>query len=194
MQSGFFAMLSRMKYINRWALMRNTEHETLSEHSLETAIIAHALAVLHNKRLGGSIDPAQTALMALYHDVPEILVGDMPTPVKYHNSELRAAFGKVETAAADRLLSMLPEDMRDEYEPLLHEVCCEQMHRIIKAADKISALIKCIEERKAGNMEFVSAEQSTLDAINAMNMPEAQIFIEQFLPGYSLTIDELGKL
>lgn len=194
MQSGFFAMLSRMKYINRWALMRNTEHETLSEHTLETAFIAHALAVLRNTRLGGSVDPAQTALMALFHDVPEILVGDMPTPVKYHSTVLRTAFGEVESAACDRLLTMLPEELRGEYEPLLREHCSEDMRRIIKAADKLSALIKCIEERKAGNMEFANAEQSTLESIKAMELPEAQIFIDEFLPGYSLTIDELGKL
>lgn len=191
MSSSFFAMLSRMKYISRWALMRNTDNETLSEHTLETAYLAHALAELHNTRFGGSVDCGRIVLMAMYHDVPEILTGDMPTPVKYFNSQLRAAYGEVERAAEGQLLCALPDDLRPCYEPLIREELHSDIeHRFVKAADKLSALIKCIEERKAGNMEFVTAEQSTLASLHRMEMPEVECFLEEFLPAYSLTLDE----
>ena len=190
MGSSFFAMLSRMKYISRWALMRNTERETLSEHSLETAVLAHALAVLRNTRFGGDVSAERVALLALFHDAPEILTGDMPTPVKYFNPRLRSAYGEVEKASGERLLAMLPEDMRPEYEPLLLSDEQSEEHRLVKAADKLSALIKCIEERKAGNLEFVSAEKATRAALERMDMPEVGCFIDEFLDAYSLTLDE----
>lgn len=189
MGNSFFAMLSRMKYISRWALMRNTKGETLSEHSLETAYLAHALAELHNRRFGGSVDTGRVALLAMYHDAPEILTGDMPTPVKYFNKQLRSAYGDVEKAACERLLSTLPDDLRPAYEPLLIEAESLE-HRLVKAADKLSALIKCIEERKAGNLEFASAEEATLRSLLAMDMPEVRCFLEEFIPTYSLTLDE----
>lgn len=194
MQSGFFAMLSRMKYISRWALMRNTERENLSEHSLETAIIAHALAVIGNVRFGRQVNPERVALLAMFHDTPEILTGDMPTPVKYYNPQIREAYGEVERTAGERMLSMLPEDMRDSYRSLLIQDENAEEHRLVKAADKISALIKCIEERKAGNREFVCAEQATEQALKAMQLPEAQVFLEEFIPAYALTLDEQGNL
>lgn len=194
MESGFFAMLSRMKFISRWALMRNTDRENLSEHSLETAVIAHALAVLRNTRFGGSVNTERVTLLAVFHDTPEILTGDMPTPVKYHNQQLRSAYGEVERAAGERLLSMLPEDMRSAYEPLLIPDEGTQEHQLVKAADKLSALIKCIEERKAGNMEFVSAEKSTRDSLERMKLPEVAEFMRDFLPAYSLTLDEQGRI
>ncbi len=194
MQSGFFAMLSRMKYISRWALMRNTERENLSEHSLETAVIAHALAVLGNERFGRQVSPERVALLAVFHDTPEILTGDMPTPVKYYNPRLREAYGEVERTAGERMLAMLPEDMRESYRPLLlqEEGTIEAL--MVKAADKLSALIKCIEERKAGNMEFVCAQRATEESLRAMNLPEADVFLEEFIPAYSLTLDEQGKM
>lgn len=194
MQSGFFAMLSRMKYISRWALMRNTERENLSEHSLETAVIAHALAVLGNQRFGRQVSPERVALLAVFHDTPEILTGDMPTPVKYYNPRLREAYGEVERTAGERMLSMLPEDIRESYRPLLlqEEGTIEAL--MVKAADKLSALIKCIEERKAGNMEFTSAQRATEESLRAMDMPEVNAFLEEFMPAYSLTLDEQGNM
>ncbi|MBQ4313054.1 MAG: 5'-deoxynucleotidase [Clostridia bacterium] len=191
MSSSFFAMLSRMKYISRWSLMRNVERESLSEHSMETAVIAHALAVLRNTRFGGNVDADRVALLALYHDISETLTGDMPTPVKYTSPQMRAAYGEVERSASQRLMLMLPEDLRGTYTELICQDEQTEEHRLVKAADRLSALIKCIEERKAGNRDFASAEKSTLDAIVAMDMPETQVFIEEFLPAYSLTLDEL---
>lgn len=193
MESGFFAMLSRMKYISRWALMRNTENETLSEHSLETAVIAHALAVLRNTRFGGSVDPSKVALLAIFHDATEIITGDMPTPIKYYSPELRSMYGEVEQAAGEKLLSMLPEELRGQYRDLLLPDEGSDEHILVKAADKLSALIKCIEERKAGNLEFSNAEATTRKAIERMSLPEAQVFMQEFLPAYSLTLDELGE-
>ena len=187
--SGFFAMLARMKYISRWALMRNTERENLSEHSLETAFIAHALAVIRRDVFGGSADPERIAVYAMYHDAPEILTGDMPTPVKYFTPGLRSAYAEVEKKAGERLLDMLPEELRPAYRDLLVPDESSYEHRCVKAADKLSALIKCIEERKAGNMEFSAAERSTLEALRAMDMPEAEYFLENFIPAYSLTLD-----
>ncbi len=192
MNSGFFAMLSRMKYISRWALMRNTEQETLSEHSLETAMIAHALAVLRNTRFGGSVNAEKVALLALFHDATEIITGDMPTPIKYYSPELRSMYGEVEQAAGEKLLSMLPDDLTEQYRDLLLPDESSEEHRLVKAADKLSALIKCMEERKAGNMEFARAEETTRAAVERMNIPEVSVFLEEFLPAYALTLDELG--
>ncbi|MBP3415168.1 MAG: 5'-deoxynucleotidase [Clostridia bacterium] len=195
MSSSFYAMISRMKYISRWALMRNTENESIAQHSLDTAVIAHALAVLRNKRFGGSVSAEKVAMLAIFHDVPEILTGDLPTPVKYYNPEIRDAYKKVEQEAGQRLLSMLPDDLCDEYRPLLFQDASDsQEHQLVKAADKISALIKCIEEEKAGNSEFASAKKATLASIEKLNIPEANEFIKEFLPAYQLTLDEQGEL
>ncbi len=192
MKSNFFAFASRIKYIHRWALMRNTTYETLSQHSYEVATLAHALAVIGNRRLGKSYDVSRAALLGLYHDVPEIITGDMPTPVKYHSGEMREAFAAVEQYASARLLSMLPDDLRTDYEPLLSDESGEaELHMLVKAADKLSAYIKCIEERKAGNSEFSDAERATEKALEKMQCPEAQIFMEDFLPAYSLPLDKL---
>lgn len=192
MSYGFFAMVSRMKYIDRWALMRNTQNESLDSHSKEVAVIAHALAVIGNKRFGKKYNPDRAAVLGLYHDAHEIITGDMPTPVKYQNDDILAAFKAVEDSANEKLLEKLPEDLREEFTGLL--TCDgedEEMKNIIKAADRISALIKCIEERKAGNTEFKEAEKATLSRIKKMNVPEAQVFIEEFLPAYELTLDTL---
>lgn len=191
-KSSFFAFASRMKYINRWALMRNTTYETLSQHSYEVATLAHALAVIGNRRLGKNYDAARAALLGLYHDTPEIITGDMPTPVKYHSGEMREAFAKVEQYAGERLLSMLPDDLRPDFEPLLTESGAEaDLHRLVKAADKLSAYIKCIEERKAGNAEFSEAEKAAKKALDHLDCPELQIFLADFLPAYSLPLDKL---
>ncbi|MBQ5800464.1 MAG: 5'-deoxynucleotidase [Clostridia bacterium] len=191
MNNSFFAMHSRMKYINRWALMRKTSEENLSEHSYDVAVIAHALALIKNLRFGGSLNIERAAFLGLYHDMPEIITGDMPTPVKYHSRDLRDAFAKVEAMASDKLLSMLPEDMREYYESAFFPREEDgYLWKIVKAADKISALIKCIEEEKAGNKEFLNAYESTKKSISEMNMPEADEFIKDFLPAFSLSLDE----
>lgn len=192
MSNDFFALVARMKYINRWALMRNTEKESLSQHSHEVAVIAHALAVISNKRLGTNFDASKAALIGLFHDTAEILTGDMPTPVKYYSPEILGAFKKVEEVATDKVLSMLPDDLRPEYENLFY--ASEEdapIWRLVKAADKLSALIKCIEEEKAGNCEFSKAREATEKSLHAMNCEAAEIFIKEFLPGYSLTLDQL---
>ena len=192
MKGNFFAFISRMKYINRWALMRNTNYETLSQHSFEVASLAHALAVIGNRRLGKNYDTARAALLGLYHDAPEIITGDMPTPVKYHSGEMREAFATVERYAGERLLSMLPEDMQPDFRPLLQEDDADaELHKLVKAADKLSAYIKCVEERKAGNSEFKEAEKTTKATLEKLGCPEAEIFTAEFLRAYELPLDKL---
>lgn len=193
MENSFYAMMSRMKYIERWALMRNTITENISEHSLEVSILAHALAVISKERLGREVNAERAALIGIYHDVTEIITGDMPTPIKYFNESIQGAFKAVEHAAAERLLGMLPEDMRRSYETLffLQEEDA-YLWKLVKAADKLSALIKCIEERKAGNTEFLSAEKSLQGVLDRMKMEEITIFLNNFLPAYDKTLDELN--
>ncbi|MBR6793231.1 MAG: 5'-deoxynucleotidase [Clostridia bacterium] len=188
--SNFFSMLFRMKYIDRWALMRNSRNETLTEHTLEVAVLAHALATLGNVRLGKAYSADRAAVLGLFHDAHEILTGDMPTPVKYQNFTIETAFKDVEKAANDTLVSMLPEDLQKIYEPLLQEEDAE-LKPLVKAADKLSALIKCMEERKTGNQEFRIAEQSTREALEKMQLQEVNIFLEEFLPAIELTLDEM---
>lgn len=189
MKSHFYAMLSRMKNIYRWGLMRNTRQENLSEHSLEAAYVAHALAVIRNRRLGGNIDAAKVAAAAMFHDTSEIITGDMPTPIKYYNSDIKSVYKDIEGVAKERLLSMLPGDLRGDYIPLFAPD--EETEKIIKAADKISALIKCIEESVSGNREFEAAKKSTVEAIKRLNLPEADIFIDEFIDSFYLPIDEM---
>lgn len=192
MNSHFYAFLSRMKYINRWALMRNTSADTLSQHSHEVSAVAYVLCVIGNRRYGKAYNGERASLLGLFHDMPEIITGDLPTPVKYFNPEIKDAYKKVEAVASEKLLATLPDDLREDFDFLFNEKESDaDLWKIVKAADKISALIKCIEERKAGNMEFVKAEQSTLEAIKNMNMPEADDFIRDFLPAYELTLDQL---
>ena len=188
----FFAMLSRMKYINRWGLMRNTRSENLSEHSLETAIIAHALAVIGNTRFGKSYDPQRAAALALLHDASELITGDMPTPGIFHSEELRKAYAEVENLAVERLVALLPEEFRPYYRELMTMSAPGdgELKLLIKAAARISAAIKCIEERLSGNQDFREAERSTMKLIKDMDLPEAEYFIGEFLPSYGLTLDE----
>ena len=194
MANSFFAMHSRMKYINRWALMRNTSNENISEHSNDVAAIAHALAVIRNLRFGGNLNAEKAAFLGLYHDMPEIITGDMPTPVKYHSKELHSEFLKVEEVACNKLLAMLPDDMRAYYEgAFFKQEEDDYLWKIVKAADKISALIKCIEEKKAGNGEFEKAFLSTEKSIKEMNMPEADVFLEEFIPAFYLSLDEQNE-
>ncbi len=190
MDSSFFSMLFRMKYIDRWALMRNSRAETLTEHTLETAVLAHALATIGNLRCGKSYSADRAAVLGMFHDAHEILTGDMPTPVKYQNPDIETAFKGVEQAANQSLLSLLPSDMAEVYSPLLKEEN-QELRPLIKAADKLSALIKCIEERKAGNTEFEIAEQSVRTLLEQMDMPEMKIFMEEYLPAFERTLDEM---
>ena len=194
--SPFYAMLSRMKYINRWGLMRNTRPESLSEHSFETAILAHALALLRCRRFGGNVSPERAACLALFHDAPEIITGDLPTPVKYFSPSIRGEYARVEEAARENLLSMLPEDLKGDYSEIAREGEEEEkeLWGLVKAADKLSALIKCLQERRAGNMEFLQAEKALRRSIEEMKIPEAQVFLKEFLPAFCLTLDELDAV
>ena len=190
MKSHFFAYISRMRYIPRWALMRNSFSENVQEHSHMVAVLAHALAVIRNEVFGGSIDAGQVAVYALYHDATEIITGDMPTPIKYYNPEIKNSYKKVERVAADKLLSLLPESLRETYRPVLYEQD-EDIRRLVKAADKLSAYIKCIEELKAGNHEFKRAAEQTYRALADMRLPELDYFLAHCLDSFSMTLDEL---
>lgn len=188
----FYAILSRMKYINRWGLMRNTRSENIGEHSLDTAILAHALATLRNTRFGGNVCPERAATLALFHDVAEIITGDLPTPVKYYSPAIRQAYRQVEDMAQQRLLSLLPGDLRPAYQPLIAQdnPADAELLPLVKAADKLSALIKCVEERGMGNREFLTAEQTLRQSLAAMQLAEVDCFLSEFLPCYQLTLDE----
>lgn len=188
--SNFFALTSRMKYISRWGLMRNLRYENIAEHSLDTAILAHLLCELRNARFGGNVDPSKAVLYAVFHDVPEIITGDLPTPVKYSNPAISEAYKQVEAEAVETLLKGVPEDLRGKYAEIFDEENNIEVRKLVKAADKISALIKCIEERASGNTDFIEAERATLESLKAMNLPEVDVFIAEFLPAYSLTLDE----
>ena len=190
MSHSFFAYIFRMRYIARWALMRNTRTENVQEHSYEVAVLAHALAVIGRDVFHKELDPAGIAAAALFHDAPEIITGDMPTPIKYYNPELKTAYNRVESVAQDKLLSMLPPELVPAYEPLVRE-SDEGVRRYVKAADKLSAYIKCVEELKAGNTEFKKAAGQTMAALKGMGMEELDWFMERFLPAFALTLDEL---
>lgn len=188
---SFYAYLSRMRYISRWGLMRNSCPENIQEHSHMVAVLAHALALISQKIYGNkNVSPDKCASAALFHDAGEIITGDLPTPVKYFNLEIREAYRQVEDVAAERLLEMLPEILRESYAPLLHETDPET-RRIVKAADKLAAHIKCLEELKASNHEFILAARQTRQALDDMDMPEVRYFIENFLDSFTLTLDEL---
>ena len=190
----FFAMLSRMKYINRWGLMRNTRSENISEHSLEGAYIAHALGVINNEIFGGNLPAERLAILGMYHDVTEIITGDMPTPVKYYSPVIRNAYSEVEHVAKDEMLSGLPEIMRKHYDKVLLETDEEEeLWKYVKGADKMSALIKCIEEQQMGNQDFADAAESIELNLRNMHIPEVDYFMEEFLPAYRLTLDKSGK-
>ena len=186
----FYAMLSRMKYIARWSLMRNTRSENVCEHSYDVAVIAHALAAMTNQKCVGAVNVEKCVTLALYHDTPEILTGDLPTPVKYYNHSIRDAYQQVEEISANELLMMLPEDLRDEYRSMLLPDETTLEYRLVKAADKIAALIKCVEELKAGNTEFSKARQMTEESIRRMGIEAADRFLDECLPPFSLTLDE----
>ena len=189
---SFFAYLSRMRYISRWGLMRNTFQENIQEHSHMVAVLAHALAVIRRDVLGKPADPGLAAAAALYHDAPEILTGDLPTPIKYYSPDIRDAYKRVEEVSADKLAAMLPEELRGAFAPLLREDYDPDTRALVKAADKLSAYIKCVEELKAGNAEFRQAAEQTLEALKGYGLPEVDYFMDRFLPAFGLTLDELS--
>ena len=190
MKSHFFAYISRMRFIQRWALMRNTAQENVQEHSHQVAVLAHALAVIRNEKFGGAVDPGQVAVAALYHDASEILTGDMPTPIKYDNPAIRKAYKDVEAVAEGKLLAMLPQELQGVYAPILTPTDPET-EQLVKAADKLSAYIKCVEELKAGNNEFREAAAQTRKSLEAYELPEVVYFLETFMDSFALTLDEL---
>lgn len=190
-KSSFLAMITRMKYINRWGLMRNIRTENLSEHSLEVAVIAHALGVINNS-LGGNVDANRLAVMGLYHDASEIITGDMPTPVKYHDKSIKDAYKTVEANASLEILSLLPENMIPQFAFAFRKDEGDlYLWKLVKAADKLSALLKCIEEEKMGNKEFALAKKAQQKALDEMDLPEVNYFAETFLDSFNLTLDEL---
>lgn len=191
MSSSFFAYIFRMRYIARWALIRNTRTENVEEHSYEVSVLAHALAVVGQEIFHKDVNPDRVATAALFHDAPEIITGDLPTPIKYFNPAIKSAYDQVEAVAQDKLLGMLPHELTEAYTPLLR-VEDPQVCRYIKAADKLAAWLKCLEERKAGNREFVQAEEETLHALKDMNMDEVTWFLEHMGEAFGLTLDELG--
>ena len=194
MTHNFFAYLSRMRYIGRWSLMRNALPENIQEHSHMVAVIAHALAVIRRDVFHIPCDPNEYAAAALYHDCSEILTGDLPTPIKYHSRQISGAYKELEMLACEKLLDTLPPALRPAYEPLLTGEAQERLHDLVKAADKLSAYIKCVEERKAGNNEFLSAEKQTRKLLEESPLPEVGWFMEHCIPAFELTLDELGTI
>lgn len=193
MTSHFFAILARMKWIRRWGLMRNTQEENLQDHTLQTAMIAYHLCVLHNVYFGGHVEPRQAAVLAVYHDTPEIFTGDMPTPVKYFNTQMRKTYGEVERMAQQRLLQALPDELHAYYEPLLCQPERDPLWPFVKAADTLSAYVKCLQEVNAGNREFTSALETTHEKLQSMGMPEVDMFLRDYTTGFTLTLDELQR-
>jgi 5'-deoxynucleotidase len=190
--SHLFAYLARMKFIRRWGLMHTTYPENIQEHSLRVAMIGHALAVIRNRLFGGQVEPERVAVLALYHDAAEVLTGDLPAPVKYFNPEIKGAYGAAETAAAQKLFGMVPEELRDAYRPLFFPAGGDRVHHeLVKAADKIAAYLKCLEELAAGNQEFARAEKTLRASVEAIELPEARYFLQRFAASFRLTLDEL---
>ncbi len=188
----FFAFLSRMKYINRWGLMRNTYTENIQEHSLQVAIIAHGLAVIRNTYFNGEINPERVAILAMFHDCNEIITGDMPTPIKYYNPQISKIYKDIEDISKEKIISMLPEEMADEYYSLFFKNPDDvECWRLVKAADRISAYIKCIEEVKAGNNEFKKASETILATISEIELEEVKYFMDKFVPSFHLSLDEI---
>ncbi len=193
-QFDFYAYIGRMKYILRWGLMRNTVPENIKEHSLDVAVIAHALAIIHNRLCGyEELSPDRACVYAVFHDASEIITGDLPTPVKYYNPVIKENYGAIEDVAKDKLLSMLPGDMADVYRPILfYENEDPAYYPIVKAADRLSAYIKCVEEVKAGNREFVKAMEATKASIDENELPEVRYFMDHYMEAYAKTLDEMN--
>jgi 5'-deoxynucleotidase len=191
--SHFFAYLARMKFIRRWGLMHNTYPENIQEHSLRVAIIAHALAVIRNRLFHGRVNPERAAALALFHDASEVLTGDLPTPVKYFNPDIRLAYQTIESVAKQKLIEMIPGELQPDYRPLFFEDDVDREHQqLVKAADRLAAYLKCLEELAAGNHEFSKAEKTLRQSVEALNLAEVKYFLDTFVPSFRLTLDELG--
>lgn len=190
--SHFFAYMARMKYIKRWSLMKNNGEENIQEHSLQTAMIAHCLAVVSNKFYGGKVDENKVALLAMYHEAAEVITGDLPTPIKYYDPDIKRAYKNIEAAAEKRLLSTLPDELKQVYEPLISRDIDSAEYKIVKYADKICAYLKCLEELRGGNAEFTQAARTIKADIESIGAPEVKYFMEKFVPSFELTLDEMG--
>lgn len=193
MPYNFYAFMDRMKYIKRWSLMRSVREENIMEHSQQVAFLAHALAVIENKVFGGSLDVEKCVLYAVYHECPEVLTGDLPTPIKYFNRSITGAYKDIESEACDRLLSALPKELEEELAPFVKPDTGSEEWKTVKAADRLSAYIKCLEERRCGNSEFEKAEKSIRDDIASRGMRSVDYFMENFIPAFTLTLDELER-
>jgi 5'-deoxynucleotidase len=193
MKSHFFAILARMKFIRRWGLMRNTQEENIQEHTLQTAMIAYHLCVMRNTYFAGHVDPKQAAVLAMYHDATEVYTGDMPTPIKYFNSSMRQTYGEVEELAQNRLLSALPPELRPTYEPLIKSAEQDPVWPLVKAADTLSAYLKCMQEKNAGNREFDEAIKTIRQKLDSLHLPEVDRFLAEYSESFLLTIDEINK-
>ena len=190
--SHFFAYLSRMKFIRRWGLMHNTYPENIQEHTARVALIAHMLAIIRNRVFGGNVNPERTAVLALYHDAGEVLIGDLPAPVKYFNPEIKTAYRAIESTAVNKLFDMIPGELQEDYRTIFKPHDDDQIHRdLVKAADKLCAYLKCLEETGAGNQEFSQAEQALRASVEELDLPEIRYFMETFVPSFKLTLDEL---
>ena len=194
MRYDFYAYLDRMKYIRRWQLMRSQRDENIMEHSQSVAMLAHALAVIRNKVYGGSVNIEKTVLYAMYHEISEVLTGDLPTPIKYYNRSLQTAYKDLERSAAEKMAEMLPEALKSELSPCILADEKSEEYLLVKAADRLSAYIKCLEELRAGNGEFAKAKKSIEDDLHSRNIPEVEYFFEHFITSFSLTLDELEGL
>lgn len=189
----FFSFMAKMKHIKRWGLMRNTREENIQEHSLQTAMIAHALALIKNTYFGGSVDAEHVMAIAVFHETGEVITGDLATPIKYYNPEIKLAYKQIERVAEQKLVDMLPDELRSEYsELILGRENDGECYKIVKAADKICAYLKCVEEMSAGNKEFAKAKETLKNAIDKIDMKEVNFFMENFVPSFDLTLDELN--
>lgn len=194
MRYDFYAYLDRMKYIRRWQLMRSQRDENIMEHSQSVAMLAHALAVIRNKVFGGNVNVEKTVLYAMYHEISEVLTGDLPTPIKYYNHSIRNAYKDLERSAAERMADMLPEELKEELAPCILADEDGEEYKLVKAADRLSAYVKCLEELRAGNGEFEKAKKSIEEDLRSRKMPEVEYFFEHFIPSFTLTLDELEGL
>ena len=194
MRYDFYAYMDRMKYIRRWQLMRSQRDENIMEHSQSVAMLAHALAVIHNKIYGGNVNVEKTVLYAMYHEISEVLTGDLPTPIKYYNKHIHAAYKDLERSAAEKMAEMLPTELKSELSPWILADEESEEYKLVKAADRLSAYVKCLEELRAGNGEFVKAKKSIEDDLHSRKIPEVEYFFEHFIPSFSLTLDELEGL
>ncbi|MCI8590217.1 MAG: 5'-deoxynucleotidase [Clostridiales bacterium] len=194
MSSSFYALVFRQKYIKRWGLMRSVEQETLSDHVNDVAVLTHALATIGNTFFDKHYDAEKAVVYALFHDLPEVFTGDLPTPIKYFNDSTKKNYKQVESQAIHMLLSKLPEELKPAYDEILHyEETEKELHHIIKCADKLAALIKCMIEERSGNLEFTNAKAATLRSLSALSCPELDYFMENFLPAFDMTLDEMNE-